>query len=91
MKLLAVSVAIGALAFLNAPSASANGPIPVVDEAANICNSLSLVDSGYKDFGNMQISMLQLSYDASRGEAVEAIRSAAVSFCPEYISSVPAR
>ena len=94
MKLLAISAVVGALgaaAFLHAPSAFANGPIPVVDESASICNSLSLVDSGYKDFGNMQIQSLQLMYDASRAEAVAAIESAAISYCPEYKSSVPVR
>ena len=83
--------ALGAAAFLHPPAALANGPIPVVDEASSICNSLSLVAAGYSDYNNIQISMLQLSYDASRGEAVAAIESAAISYCPEYKSSVPKR
>lgn len=85
----AVLGAFGAAAFLHPPSAWANGPIPVVDESSSICNSLSLVAAGYSDYNNIQISMLQLSYDASRGEAVSAIQSAALSYCPEYSSYAP--
>ena len=74
-----------------APVASANGPIPVVDESASICNTLSLVASGYKEWNNIEISMLQAVYDATRGEAVYAMQSAAESFCPEYASYAPVR
>ncbi|UOW93130.1 hypothetical protein SEA_NOSHOW_63 [Mycobacterium phage NoShow] len=94
MKLLALSATVGALgaaAFLHAPSASANGPIPVVDESASICNTLSLVDAGYTEWNNIEISMLQSMYDATRGEAVYAMQAAAESFCPEYAHVVPVR
>lgn len=94
MKKLALSAVLGALgaaAFLYAPDAHANGPIPVVDESASICNTLSLVASGYKEWNNIEISMLQNMYSASRGEAVAAMESAAISFCPEYTSYVPVR
>lgn len=90
-KLILTALAGVGIALALAPTASANGPIPVVDESASICNTLSLVHSGYTEWNNIEISMLQLSYDASRGQAVAAMRSAAISYCPQYLSSVPSK
>jgi hypothetical protein len=63
----------------------------VADESAAICNSLSLVNSGYSDFGTTEILRLQLVQDVGRAEAVTGIRQAATSYCPQYLSAVPAR
>lgn len=92
MKKVLLATVLAGAAIALAPAAVADGgPIPVVDESASICNTLSLVHSGYSEWNNIEISMLQMQYDASRGEAVAAMYSAAISYCPEYKSSVPVR
>lgn len=65
-------------------------PAWVEDEAASICNGLSLESEGY-DWLNITISMLQLSQDIGRAEAVSGIRAAAAGYCPQYLSVVPSR
>ena len=89
---IAITTALAGVGIALAPIAAADGgPIPVVDESASICNTLSLIDAGYPEWGNIEVSTLQMQYDVSRGVAVAAIESAAISFCPEYLSSVPVR
>ena len=89
MKKIVTILALGISGLIFAPSAQAS--TWVEDESAAICNTLSLVDAGYSDWNNIQISLLQLTYDVSRSEAVAGMREAAVSYCPEYVSSVPLR
>jgi hypothetical protein len=63
----------------------------VEDESASICNSLSLAADKYGDSSwvTLQISMLQLSQDIGRREAVAGIHQAATQYCPEYIAYTP--
>ena len=87
-----VALVIGAGAAAVVMAAPANAEYDwVADESAAICNTLSLVDSGYDEWMSIEISLLQTSHDASRAEAVAGIRQAASGYCPEYLSVVPAR
>ena len=93
MKKLLTTVLAGgaaAVALLGAGTASADYSW-VADESAGICSSLSLQKSGWGDWVTTEISMLQLTQDIGRAEAVAGIRQAAVSYCPQHLSAVPAR
>ena len=63
----------------------------VEDESASICSSLHLQAGGYGDWITSEISMLQLSHDIGRAEAVAGIRQAATGYCPQNLSAVPVR
>lgn len=90
-KITKAALVLGAGAAAIAMAAPANAEYSwVADESASICNSLSLTSSGY-DWMSIEISSLQLSQDVSRSEAVTGIRQAAVGYCPQYLSVVPAR
>jgi hypothetical protein len=91
MKKLFAVVAIGAAAITLAAPANA-APSWTEDESASICNYLSLQTSvPSTDWVSLNISMLQLQYDATRAEAVAGIRAAAVGYCPKNLPSVPSR
>ncbi|UTQ77875.1 hypothetical protein [Mycolicibacterium phage Kashi_SSH1] len=87
---LALAVLGTAVTLALAPVAQA-APAWVEDESANICNSLNLASTYDRSWVTTQISLLQLSHDIGRAEAVAGIRAAAIEYCPEYLSVVPAK
>jgi hypothetical protein len=63
----------------------------VEDESAMICNQMYLEYEVPGNWANLTVMELQTKHGISRAAAVAGIRQAVQTYCPGYVSAVPAR